>query len=141
MIDKAQLGAGLWVFGRFIDRYAAGGYGPPVSMLEAIDRAGKVGMMATIDLPYPFSEPDLTVEKIEEALKRNNLRTAAVSPLIFTGDFKDGSFTNPDPGLRRKAIELGKRSAEIAHRLGADYVKFWPGQDGYDYPFQADHAQ
>ena len=23
--------------------------------------------------------------------------------------------------------------------LGARYVKFWPGQDGYDYPFQADY--
>ncbi|WP_262402176.1 sugar phosphate isomerase/epimerase [Actinomadura sp. CNU-125] len=23
---------------------------------------------------------------------------------------------------------------------GSDYVKLWPGQDGYDYPFQADYA-
>jgi xylose isomerase len=25
--------------------------------------------------------------------------------------------------------------------LGCDYVKLWPGQDGWDYPFQADHQQ
>ena len=33
------------------------------------------------------------------------------------------------------------RAIEVAAALGAKYVKFWPGQDGHDYPFQADHAQ
>ena len=27
----------------------------------------------------------------------------------------------------------------MAEELGADYVKFWPGQDGFDYPFQVDY--
>ncbi len=27
----------------------------------------------------------------------------------------------------------------MARELGAKDVKFWPGQDGYDYPFQADY--
>ena len=33
------------------------------------------------------------------------------------------------------------RAAELATELDCDYVKLWPGQDGVDYPFQADHAQ
>jgi hypothetical protein len=31
-----RLGAGIWLFGQFVDRYATDAYGPPVSTLEAI---------------------------------------------------------------------------------------------------------
>src|SRR6266496_5202824 len=51
-----------------------------------------------------------------------------------------GSFTNPDAALRRKAVDLGKQAIEVAQALDAKYVKFWPGQDGFDYPFQVDYA-
>src|SRR3546814_7643097 len=30
-------------------------------------------------------------------------------------------------------------AAHAVRRFGADYVKLWPGQDGWDYPFQVDH--
>jgi xylose isomerase len=56
-------------------------------------------------------------------------------------EFQMGSFTNPDPAVRRKAVDLGKRAIEVAHQLDARYVKFWPGQDGFDYPFQVDYRR
>ena len=56
-------------------------------------------------------------------------------------EFQLGSFTNPDPAVRRKAVDLGKRAIEVARALDAKYVKFWPGQDGFDYPFQADYRR
>ena len=31
-------------------------------------------------------------------------------------------------------------AANVVRRFGADYVKLWPGQDGWDYPFQVDHG-
>jgi xylose isomerase len=141
MIRNEQLGAGLWVFGRTMDRYATGGYGAPVSTLEAIERAGRVGGMRNLDVNWPFGEPDLTPEQVFEAMERQGLRASAVSPNVFDGSFPRGSFTSPDPKDRRRTIDIGKRCAEIAHEWGADYVKFWAGQDGYDYPFQADYAE
>jgi len=30
-------------------------------------------------------------------------------------------------------------AADVVRELGASYVKVWPGQDGWDYPFQVDH--
>ena len=39
-----RFGAGIWLFGQFVDRYAADAYGPEVSTLEAIARAGEVGL-------------------------------------------------------------------------------------------------
>jgi xylose isomerase len=38
-------------------------------------------------------------------------------------------------------VSLCHEAVGVAEELGADYVKFWPGQDGYDYPFQADHLE
>ncbi|RAQ98001.1 sugar phosphate isomerase/epimerase family protein [Thermogemmatispora tikiterensis] len=141
MSSGLQFGAGIWLFGQFIDRYATNAYGPPVGTLEAIERAGRVGGLVGLDINYPFPEEDLSLEQVKEALERNGLRAIAVTPVIYDQRFARGSFTHPDPAVRQQAIELGKQATDVARALGADYVKFWPGQDGYDYPFQADHLQ
>ena len=140
MNSEKQLtfGAGLWMFGQFVDRYATDAYGPPVGVLEAIDRAGQVGDLVALDINYPFDE-GVTVDQIHTALERNRLRCYAITPASYSRKFQKGALTNPDSGLRSEAIELYKRAIPVAQKLGAKYVKFWPGQDGYDYPFQADY--
>jgi xylose isomerase len=131
-------GAGLWLFGQFIDRYATDAYGPPVGILEAIDRAGAVGELTALDINYPFDE-GVTVDQVKAALEKNQLRCYAVTPATYSQRFRKGALTNPDAALRRAAIDLYKEAIPVAQALGAKYVKFWPGQDGYDYPFQADY--
>jgi xylose isomerase len=137
---RLRFGAGLWMFGQFVDRYATDAYGPPVSTLEAIDRAGRVGSLSVVDINYPF-DPDVTVQQVKSALDAARLRATAVTPAIYTRKYQRGSFTNPNPVVRRDAIALCKEAIGIAKFLGADYVKFWPGQDGFDYPFQADYLE
>ena len=43
--------------------------------------------------------------------------------------------------MRNEAVDLCKQATEVAAELNADYLKFWPGQDGHDYPFQVDHSK
>jgi len=136
-----QFGAGGWMFGQFIDRYATDAYGPPVGTLEIIERAGRVGDLVALDLNYPFDGPDVTLDQVRAALARARLRAIAITPVIVGRQFRQGSFTHPDAATRRAAIDLVHRAAEVAQALGADYVKLWPGQDGFDYPFQADYMQ
>jgi xylose isomerase len=133
-------GAGLWMFGQFVDRYATDAYGPPVGILEAIDRAGAVGDLVALDINFPFDE-GVSVDQIRDALARNGLRCHAITPASYSRKFQKGALTNPDATLRREAIALYKAAVDAARALGAKYVKFWPGQDGYDYPFQADYAE
>jgi xylose isomerase len=136
-----ELGAGIWMFQQFVDRYATDAYGPPVSTLEAIERAASVGDLAVLDINYPFAGDDVTVAQVRDALRKGELRAQAITPHLYMREFQLGSFTNPDPVVRRKAVDLGKRAVEVAHALDAVYVKFWPGQDGFDYPFQADYRR
>jgi xylose isomerase len=136
-----EFGAGLWMFQQFVDRYATDAYGPPVSTLEAIERAAAVGDIKVLDINYPFAGEDVTVAQVSDALQRTGLRAQAVTPHLYMREFQLGSFTNPDPVVRSKAVDLGKRAIEVAHQLDAKYVKFWPGQDGFDYPFQVDYKR
>src|SRR6478609_9496311 len=140
-MQNYEFGAGLWMFQQFVDRYATDAYGPPVDTLQAIERAASVGDIKYLDINYPFAGDDVTVADVRATLARTGLRAYAITPHLYMREFQMGSFTNPDPALRRKAIDLGKQAIEIARELDANYVKFWPGQDGFDYPFQVDYAR
>lgn len=136
-----EYGAGLWLFGQFVDRYATDAYGDPVSTVEAIDRAGRVEGLKCLDINVPFSDPGIDVADVRAALDRNGLRATAITPAVYTRRFQNGSFTNPDAAVRAEAVALCKQASDVAGELGADYLKFWPGQDGHDYPFQVDHSR
>jgi xylose isomerase len=141
MMVNYEFGAGLWMFQQFVDRYATDAYGPPVSTLEAIERAAAVGDIKVLDINYPFAGEGVTVAQVRETLQRTGLRAQAITPHLYMREFQMGSFTNPDPAVRSKAVDLGKRAIEVARQLDAKYVKFWPGQDGFDYPFQVDYRR
>jgi len=49
--------------------------------------------------------------------------------------------TSPDPNLRREAIQMCKDGLDAAAELKAVDVLLWPGQDGYDHPFQVDYLR
>lgn len=133
--------SGIWVFGQILDRYATDGYGPGISTIDAIEAAGSTGRLSGVDLNYPWSSPEISDEDVRSALDKYGLRARSITPVIYGRRFARGSFTHPDAVVRAEAIALAHESVEVAKRLSADYVKFWPGQDGYDYPFQVDYAQ
>jgi xylose isomerase len=138
--SEQRFGAGIWHFATYVDRYATDGYGEPRTIIDAIDLAGRVRDLSVVDLNYPFFGGDFTLEQVGEALARNGLGVIGITPEIYTRTFAKGSFTNPDPGVRRLAHELVTEAAGVVRHFGADYVKLWPGQDGWDYPFQVDHG-
>ncbi|WP_345762853.1 sugar phosphate isomerase/epimerase family protein [Diaminobutyricibacter sp. McL0608] len=135
-----RFGAGIWHFATYVDRYATDGYGDPRSVVDAIDLAGEVRDLSVVDLNYPFFGGEFTNDQVTEALDRAGLGVIGITPEIYTREFAKGAFTNPDPGVRRRAHELITEAADVVRYFGADYVKLWPGQDGWDYPFQVDHG-
>ncbi|MCA6953512.1 sugar phosphate isomerase/epimerase family protein [Pectobacterium polaris] len=133
-----EFGAGLWHFANYIDRYAVDGYGPALSTIDQIKAAKEVGELSYVDLPYPFT-PGVTLSEVKDALKDAGLKAIGITPEIYLQKWSRGAFTNPDPAARAAAFELMHESAGIVRELGANYVKVWPGQDGWDYPFQVNH--
>jgi len=139
-MSKLRFGAGIWHFATYVDRYATDGYGEPRNVIEAIDLAGKVRDLSVVDINYPFFGGEFSNAEIKTALDRNKLGVIGITPEIYTREFRKGAFTNPDPGIRRRAHELITEAAGVVREFKAEYVKLWPGQDGWDYPFQVDHG-
>ena len=138
MTDYPMFGAGLWHFASYVDRYATDGYAPAVSTLEMIERAAQVQGLGAVDVPYPFT-PGVTLDQVQLALRTHGLIVTGVTPEIYLRRFGKGAFTNPDPAVRRQALELMNEAAGIVRALDGQYLKIWPGQDGWDYPFQVNH--
>ena len=139
-MSHLRFGAGIWHFATYVDRYATDGYGEQRSILDAIELAGRVEDLSVVDLNYPFFGGSFSNEQVKAALDAQGLSVIGITPEIYTNVFRKGAFTNPDPGVRRLAHDLITEAADVVRYFGADYVKLWPGQAGWDYPFQVDHG-
>jgi len=136
-----EFGTGIWAFGQFVDRYAGDGYGPPRGTREMIEMAARVTDLSCLDINVPFATEGMTASEVRTLLDDNGLTCRATTPHIYMRDYAKGSFTNPDGDLRMRTQRRVEEAIEAAQILGAGYVKFWPGQDGYDFPGQVDHQQ
>ena len=139
-MNKQKFGSGIWHFATYLDRYATDGYGEPRSVMDAIALAGQVRDLSVVDINYPYFGGSFTHEEIKSALDKANLGVIGITPEIYTREFTKGAFTNPDSGVRRRAHELVTEACDAVRFFNASYVKLWPGQDGWDYPFQVDHG-
>jgi xylose isomerase len=139
-MGNPKFGAGIWHFATYVDRYATDGYGEPRDVIEAIDLAGQVRDLSVVDINWPFFGGSFSNAQIKAALDRNKLSVIGITPEMYTKQFRKGAFTNPDAGLRKAAHDLITEACDVVRDFKADYVKIWPGQDGWDYPFQVDHG-
>ena len=106
--------------------------------LERIRRAGSVDGLDLVDLNYPQHVDGLATDQVVAALRAAGLGVGAIN-LRYDDTFLDGAFTHPDAATRRRAVDLTIAAGEWALATGAKQVIVWPGQDGYDYPFQVDY--
>ena len=122
------------------DAFWPKGHGKPTP-LQMAERASKAEGLTDVDLNYPDHlgpEPRATGDAIRElGLTVNGLAMRYYSNPAF----KIGAFTNPDPAVRREAIELTKRGIDAAREAGCNLMTLWLGQDGFDYAFQADYSR
>ena len=58
---------------------------------------------------------------------------------LFTGSMVERSFHIPRSKCATKAVEVTLEACEFAQKLDCDLINIWNGQDGYDYPLQADY--
>jgi len=136
-----QFGTGIWAFGQFVDRYAADGYGPPRDTRDMIEMAARVPDLACLDINVPFATEGMSAQQVKQLLDDNGLYCRATTPHIYMREYVKGAFTNPSEEMRRRTQSRVEEAVEAAQVLGAGYVKFWPGQDGYDFPGQVDYLQ
>ena len=132
------------------DRFMAGGYAmqPDTrTTTDLIDLAGRQGLAQGIELimnenPAGFGIGTHNQKEVKAALDANGLAMAGILPNIW-GDpaFQNGTLGSTDARTRRASIDLIKRTIDVVAACGSEYVGLWPGQDGFDYLFEADYQR
>ena len=117
---------------RFID------YQPPRDIKDMIEMASRVKGCSGLELVYPqnFTDP----KEIKPVLEAYGLGVSTVN-LNVKGDMKwrYGSFSNPDPKIRRDAVDELKRAMDHAAALDCSTVTTALLNDGVDYPFELNY--
>ncbi|MDQ0472574.1 sugar phosphate isomerase/epimerase family protein [Labrys wisconsinensis] len=111
-----------------------------VTTFDLIARAATVDGLGAVDLNYPDHLEGTTDGAMAAHLRDCGLALNGYAMRYYTDPaFKIGAFTNPDPAVRRKAIDLTRRGIDSMRAAGGRVMTLWLGQDGFDYSFQADY--
>jgi len=129
-----KVSVGLWAFGSMNDRFAVNGYRRPFDLREVVtDLRDVQGIEFNLSPGFP-------VEDVISAAGEKGLKVSSVGVDLFSDPkWKYGAMSVDDKKLREQALDEVSRAAELAKEFGA-VVNVWPGQDGFDYPFQVDYA-
>lgn len=120
---------------RFCDAYKVQ---PPKA--EMVRQAASIAGVEGIELVGGWDITVANVREIRGLLGDHGLRCSSIIPDHFTkASWGLGAFTSRDPAIRREAVAATTAMMDAAAELGCDLVNLWPGQDGFDYPLQADH--
>jgi L-rhamnose isomerase / sugar isomerase len=95
------------------------------------------GACPTVALHIPWDKTDDWAAARQEA-ESQGVRIGAINPNLFQDDdYKLGSLTHPDAGIRQKAVDHVRECIEIATLTGSDIISLWLA-DGTNYPGQDD---
>jgi len=117
--------------------------GRPRDAFERLDDAAEVhrltGAASAVALHFPWDRVD-DLAALRGHAEELGLSFGAVNPNLFQDpDYRLGSVTNPDAGIRAKALEHLLECVEIARELGSTAQSLWFA-DGTNYPGQDDLA-
>lgn len=111
---------------------------PVDNVRQWVKRQGTIQGLDCIDFNYPQHFQTWTVAEAKALLIEVGLRAGCVC-LRYPSKFARGAMNHPDINLRREAIEMTKKAADVAKELGCNEVVIWSAFDGYDYPFQVNY--
>lgn len=128
--------------GSCCDRYLSTGYSMPYTIEQLFDRVAGIEHVEGVELVGTWHITKDNVRQLKDNLDRTGLKLVSIIPDHF-GQMKwgKGAFTSKDHQIRREAISHTKEMMDAAAELGCDLISLWPGQDGYDYHFQADYIE
>jgi xylose isomerase len=145
---------GHWSAGDFCDRFAPPGYHSDDpgfrNDFEGQCRRTKAAGVDAIEIHQSVFEKTLNGDIDMKALER--ARDGVLAELGMTvpacnintwtnPKFRLGGPCNPDPALRRAALDEILKGLEICRTLKIGVLSVWPGSDGADYHFQVDYRE
>ncbi|WP_371749335.1 L-rhamnose isomerase [Streptomyces sp. NBC_01283] len=131
-----------WAYGNSGTRFKVFAQpGVPRTTREKLDDAARVhahtGVAPRVALHIPWDKVDDYAALAEYAAERGVTLGAINANVFQDDDYKLGSVTNPDPTVRRKALDHLLECVDIMDATGSRDLKLW-FSDGTNYPGQDD---
>lgn len=132
-----------WGYGdsgtRFKTFRQAGAAGNIQQKLEDAAMVHKLtGVCPTVAVHVLWDFPGGEVGDVPAYAESLGVKIGAINPTLFTEEFYlNGSFTNPDPKVRRHVTDHMLDSVAIGQEVGSDILSLWFA-DGTNYPGQGD---
>lgn len=140
-LDKLKIEIPSWAFantgtrfGKFIQFAAATCIEEKFSDAAEVHRL--TGTCPTMALHVEWDLPDglRDISKVQKLAEKYGVRPGSINPNVFQDqEYKYGSLGNPDPGIRRKALDHILECVEIANALNCRDISPWFA-DGSNYP-------
>ncbi|MBO0828406.1 MAG: L-rhamnose isomerase [Streptosporangiales bacterium] len=140
VLRRQRIETPSWAYGNSGTRFKVFAQpGVPRTPYEKIDDAAMVheltGVAPSVALHIPWDRVD-DFAALATYAKDRGVAVGAINPNVFQDDdYKLGSVCNPDPGVRRKAVEQLLECIEIAERTGSKQLSLWFA-DGTNYAGQ-----
>src|SRR5438128_4798404 len=128
-------------FGKFLQPAAASTIEEKFSDAAQVHRV--TGVCPSIALHVQWDCPNgvNSSDEIRTLSDRHGIQSGSINPNLFQDQhYKYGSFGNPDPSIRKRALEHTKESIEIARLLKSRDISMWFA-DGSNYPGTANIRQ
>jgi xylose isomerase len=141
-MNNLKISVGVWYLGATSDRFVKQGYRQDRTIEERFRMAASIPGVGGLEMHYPTEVTDQNYETLKKLADDLGLKIVQFCPHLWVDPrWMFGQFSNPDLKLRRAAIDLAKRTTDMAQYMEAEIMVYWPAQDGYDYPFQVDHRK
>jgi L-rhamnose isomerase/sugar isomerase len=137
LLRRQHIETPSWAYGNSGTRFKVFGVpGVPRTPYEKIDDAAVVhrltGVAPSVALHIPWDAVD-DYAKLAAHATEQGVAVGAINPNVFQDDdYKLGSVCNPDPRVRRKAIDHLKECVEIGEATGSHVLSLWFA-DGTNY--------
>ncbi len=124
------------------DRFLGAGYKDDLTLEEKLRRLSEIKNLGGVELCYNREGDESDPAAAKLLLGKYGLAATAVNaPLSGRRQWSSGTFTSIDAKVREAAIDTVRETIDFARAVGSPLVNLWLGQDGFDYPFQADYAR
>ena len=140
VLQKQRIELPSWAFGNSGTRFKVfAQQGVPRDPFEKIADAAQVhkytGAAPTVALHIPWDKVD-DYAVLAAAAKDHGIELGTINANVFQDDdYKLGSITNPDPRVRRKALDHLLECVDVMDQTGSRDLKLW-FSDGTNYPGQ-----
>ena len=149
---EPRFGFGAWAFmSGMNDRFSAGCNPFPLTLEEVFEMAARIEGMDYVLGHFPAEFPD-EPDRLAKLAREHRVAIGSVVAKTFGARFKNGGFSNPDPAIRREAINNVKRAMELNNilrpvmkelgkPLGCTHAVLWQGNDGSNGLFLTDYSR